>query len=676
MTMEKTEFYKKTILLLVLLLLWNPITLWLLSKSLLISIAITVGLIILYFLLDTFNNYRLKVWFFNLLMIGSVLFHSELVFRTLFFEKDIPNLYDIRDGYYFNKPLLEQTFNNEEYFSIYRTNIQGYRIDNETNNQDSIRNCDWLFIGDSFTQGAQVDYSQLFTSIIYKDFCDKIIVNAGISGAGICDELKYYKDEGYKLNPKKVFLQIGVFNDFYNVYERYASWQDYLIDISSLYRFAEYNLTSSTELKLGRWTEPFAPTLEENANYNILYKTSSEIKRKDLQMFEKYLAEFNNVVRENGAELIVLLIPSKEQISEKCFNEVIEAYNIDKKDIDLEYPSLLMEDLSQKYNFKLIDLHQDFISSSHFPFYNVDEHMNAVGHQVIANRLRKEFSDIMAPYTYLSKSNANERYPMIYDNGFSLLYQYYANGKYHISFANSTLDNVHNIVTSVNELIHPMFSNDRKYLVFTEGNQDLGNTNIILYNLENNTKEILTSNENEFGAIPQFNKAGTKIVYASWNFNNSQISSTPTLSIYDIETKETNKLELGETECWRPVFHNDDKSILYITKSPLTNVFVICSYALNTKEVTKILECPYDIWDISISPSERFIAYSGNNDGNWDLYLYDSIKKTNTQLTDSSGDEWDSSFGSYDNEIWFAGTAGINNGIYYITLDETIIGNN
>lgn len=674
--MGKKEFYKKTILLLVLLLLWNPITLWLLSKSLLISIAITIGLIFLYLVLDTINNYRLKVWFFNILMIGSVIFHSELIFRSLYFEKDIPNLYDIRDGYYFNKPLLEQTFNNDEYFSIYRTNSQGYRIDNETNNLDSIRNCDWLFIGDSFTQGAQVDYSQLFTSIIYQDFCDKIIVNAGISGAGICDELNYYKDEGCKLNPKKVFLQIGVFNDFYNVYERHASWQDYLIDISSLYRFAEYNLTSSTELKLGRWTEPFASTPEENSYYNILYKPTSEIKRRDLQMFEKYLAEFNNVVRENGGELIVLLIPSKEQISERCLNEVLEAYDIQQADVDLEYPSSFMDDLSQKYNFKLIDLYEDFKSSTHFPFYNVDEHMNTIGHQLIANRLRKEFADIMAPYTYLSKSNKNERYPMAYDNGFSLLYQYSANGKYHISFSNSTLDNVQNIVTSVNELIHPMFSKDRKYLVFTEGNQDLGHTNIILYNLENYTKDILTPSENEYGSIPQFNKAGTKIVYASWSFDNSQISSTPTLSIYDIETKETNRLELGETECWRPVFYNNDESILYITKNPKTNLFVICSYALKTKEVTRILECTYDIWDIAISPSERFIAYSGNKDSNWNLFVYDTINKTNTQLTYSSGDEWDPSFGSYDNEIWFAGTSGINNGIYYITLDGSIIDNN
>ena len=174
--MEKKDFYKKTTILFVLLLLWNPITLWLLSKKLILSFLISLGVIILYFVSDSYSKFRLKVWLFNILMIGSVFFHSELIFRTIFSNRDIPNLYSIRKGYYFNKPLLEQYFNNIEYFSQYRTNIQGYRIDAETNNLDSINKCDWLFIGDSFTQGAQVDYSQIFTSLVYKDFCDKIII--------------------------------------------------------------------------------------------------------------------------------------------------------------------------------------------------------------------------------------------------------------------------------------------------------------------------------------------------------------------------------------------------------------------------------------------------------------------------------------------------------------------
>ena len=674
--MEKKDFYKKTTILFVLLLLWNPITLWLLSKKLILSFLISLGVIILYFVSDSYSKFRLKVWLFNILMIGSVFFHSELIFRTIFSNRDIPNLYSIRKGYYFNKPLLEQYFNNIEYFSQYRTNIQGYRIDAETNNLDSINKCDWLFIGDSFTQGAQVDYSQIFTSLVYKDFCDKIIINAGISGAGICDELNYYKDEGSKLKPQKVFLQIGVFNDFYNVFERTASWKDYLIDLSSLYRYAEYNLTSNPNLKLGRWTEPFASSPEENADYNILYKTFSETKIKDLEMFEKYLSEFNSLVQSNGAELIVLLIPSKEQISEQCLKEVLTAYEIKEEDLDLNYPSIYMEGLSSKYNFKLIDLYDDFRLSGNFPFYNIDEHMNYTGHMLIANRLRRELSDNISSYSYLSKSNANDRYPTIYDDGFSILYQNYINGKYNIVLSNSSLENPETIITAGNEVIHPMLSHDKNFIVYTEGDQEHGLTDIVLYDLANHQKTIITSSENQYGAIPQFNKACDKIAFASWTIDSNHVSTNPTISIYDLKTKEIETLDLGQSECWRPVFYNNDNSILYLSRNASTNNFVVYSYSLNDKKISCIIEQTYDIWDIAVSPSERYIAYSGNKLGNWDLYLYDTETLKNTQLTFSLGNEWDPAFGYYENELWFAGTSGINNGIYYITLDDTIIDNN
>jgi Tol biopolymer transport system component len=89
--------------------------------------------------------------------------------------------------------------------------------------------------------------------------------------------------------------------------------------------------------------------------------------------------------------------------------------------------------------------------------------------------------------------------------------------------------------------------------------------------------------------------------------------------------------------------------------------------------VTSLLTCNYDIWDIAISPSNKYIAFAGNESGNWDIFLYDIENKTIRKLTNSQGNEWDPAFGSSDSEIWFAGTSGINNGIFYLTLDDTII---
>ena len=169
----------------ILLLLWNPVTLSILLKSIPWGIGISIFIVIIGVLISNLKSLRLRVWAFNVAAILSVAYHAELLFNQFGDDKNIPNLYQLHGRFYFNKPSLEQTFDDDEYKSLYRTNCQGYRIDELTNANDSINACDWLFIGDSFTQGAQVDYGQMFTSLLYRHFSNKGIVNAGISGAGL-----------------------------------------------------------------------------------------------------------------------------------------------------------------------------------------------------------------------------------------------------------------------------------------------------------------------------------------------------------------------------------------------------------------------------------------------------------------------------------------------------------
>ena len=79
---------------------------------------------------------------------------------------------------------------------------------------------------------------------------------------------------------------------------------------------------------------------------------------------------------------------------------------------------------------------------------------------------------------------------------------------------------------------------------------------------------------------------------------------------------------------------------------------------------------PYDIWDIALSPSGKYIAYAGNKDGNWDLFLFNIETQQVAQLTKTIGNEWDPSFGHSDDELFFAGEFGINNGIYRLKIAQ------
>ena len=91
-------------------------------------------------------------------------------------------------------------------------------------------------------------------------------------------------------------------------------------------------------------------------------------------------------------------------------------------------------------------------------------------------------------------------------------------------------------------------------------------------------------------------------------------------------------------------------------------------YDRQSKVKSTILKTDYDIWDIALSPSGKSIAYAGKKDGNWDLFLLSLSDRTVKQLTQTIGNEWDPSFGFSDNDLWFAGVFGINNGIYHIKI--------
>ncbi len=648
---------KQTNCVLLALLMWNPLMLLLLTKSWSITAIITIAVIAISYMVSTSESLRVKVWAFNLCALSSIAFHSELLFREFLSDKDVPNLYELHGKYYFNKPFLDKEFRTNEYVSSYKTNCQGYRIDQLSNAYDSIKTCDWMFIGDSFTQGAQVNYNDLYTTQLFKKFPDKIIVNAGISGAGLYDELNYFKDKGKDLNPKVVFLQIGVFNDFFNIKERSATFQDYLMEKSDLYRYFAFNIVSTDSLPLGRWTEPFFPSRQENIDYNILFKEKSEVKIADMKAFETCIHAWKKEVESIGAKLVLFLIPSKEQVSPVLLREVMDKYNITSTQLDMTAPNRLFEKVSKELNLSHYDLTKSFCNSEDFPFFNQDEHLSINGHTIVATELTKCLQNFSCATKLLSVKNCHDRYPSFH--GGNLLYQSQdLDGGYLI--CNRSLDGTNQqiLAKSYEELVHPILSQDGRYLAYTEGNQESSETDVTIRDIVLNTEHRVNSNR-QYAAIPMFNHQGTLLALPIWDRSKA---SPANIAIYSIESNNIIKTIPSKVECWRPIFTNDDKKVLYIQKE---KYFKIKSYDLATGMISEILSLPFDIWDIALSPSGRYIVFAGNKDGNWDLFSYCLTTKRVRQLTRTKGNEWDPAFGQSDDDLFYAGTFGINDGIFY-----------
>lgn len=650
---------KQTNCLLLTLLLWNPLMLLLLTRSWIVSTVTTSIILITAYLISNSKSLYLKVWAFNLCAITGIGFHAELLFREFLTDKNIPNLYDIHGKYYFNKPFLNREFHTNEYVSTYKTNCQGYRMDNLTNAYDTIKACDWLFIGDSFTQGAQVNYSDLYTTLLFRKFPNKTIVNAGISGAGLYDELNYFKDKGKELKPKVVFLQIGVFNDFFNIKEKSATYQDYLMGKSDLYRYLAYNVFSTDSLPLGRWSEPFFPTRQDNIDYNILYKQTSETKLADITAYKKCLTEWKKEVESIGAKLVVFLLPSKEQVSPILLKEVMDKYGIKISQLDMTAPNRLFKKTANDLGISNYDLTPDFKKTKEFPFFVQDEHLNATGHQVIAKSLTEKLKSYTCHTQYISLSNRHERYPSYNKTDNTLLYQGQDANEYIISCRTIENNEASALVKSCEELIHPIFSPDQHYLVYTEGNQESSETDVILKDMvSNNTFKLNSSNQ--YAAIPMFNHQGTLIAFPTWK--KSSPHPIANIAIYSISKAKMIGNIKSTNECWRPIFSNDDAKILFIEKR---DNFIIMEYDMTTRKKRLILSLPFDIWDIALSPSGKYLVFAGNKDGNWDLFSYTFSTRKVTQLTHTLGNEWDPAFGATDQQLWFAGTFGFNDGIFY-----------
>lgn len=643
---------------LIALLLGNPLLLLLLTKSWVGTLAMTLSLIVAAFYISNCKSLRLKVWAFNLCALSSIALHGELIFRTFCQDKNIPNLYELHGTYYFNKPLLDKEFRTHEYVSTYKTNCQGYRMSDLFNPHDTIRKCDWLFIGDSFTQGAQVNYDELYTSRLFAFFPHKVILNGGISGAGLYDELNFFKDHRQELSPKVVFLQIGVFNDFFGIKKHRASYQDYILAHSDLYRYLAYTLFSTDSLPLGRWTEPFFPTIEDNRDYNILFKEESEIKKADRKAFKTCIREWKQEVEKMGANLVLLLIPSKEQVSPTLLKEVIDNYPIAEEQLDMTAPNRLFSSVASSLGLQAIDLTSAFRHSDTFPFFLHDEHLNQVGHQLIADVLAKELSAYADSIEYRSKTSTHERYPLFQVQDSSLTYQAQDANEYFILKKLIQEGHTQCLIQSFEELVHPVLSQDMRYLAYTEGNQENSETDVILYDCILSQSEKLNPN-GLYAAIPMFSHSGKKMAMPLWNKSNHRVAN---IYIYDRERKAFDTQIKSAEECWRPIFSLNDKEIYFIQKGKF---FAIKKYNPDSQRIQDVLSLPFDIWDITLSPSGKHLIFAGNKDGNWDLFSYTFTTQQVKQLTYTLGNEWDPAFGSTDEDLWYAGTFGFNDGIFY-----------
>jgi lysophospholipase L1-like esterase len=611
------------------------------------------------------------VYLVNLLSLAGLFIHAELLVRYKFSDYVMEDLYWIRDGYYENRAGLRSQLTDKEYSVDYLTNNDGFRIGYSQQVDVSYSKIDWLFLGDSYTQGAQVNFEDLYTTQLYRRFPDRIVANAGISGWGIPEELNYFRKVGRHYEPKVVFLQVSIFNDFMKVQERSAGVSDHLMQYSQFVRLLlqDFKFENPARLPLGRWAEPFYPDAESNRRYNIFYTPTGPEKQRDLSAYREYLRRFAESVQQSGAKLVIILLPTKEQIRPAYFQEVVREFGLNPRDLDMQRPNAMMRQLADSLGVELIDVLNEFKNAPNEPYFDYDEHLSVYGHQLLAAIIARRLSqgDTAKPPRILSVDYAGDRYPSYLADGHSILFQSSAGGNMELFWSDSTFSGPNRITFNEVTESHPTvgFPGDR--LAFTQGDVAKGNTEVIISDLAARLRKTITDGADEFGAIPSFSPDGQKLAYAGWAGNSrTGRYTTPRIVVVDLVTGAKREITDGRSEAWRPVFSPDGRRVVYISK--VGTQFDLFLQDLGSGSVRRLTDTPYDEWDPQFSPDGSKLVFAARAAGNWDLFVLSLPTGERRQLTFTRGDEWDPVFSPDGRSIAYGGEYGVFRGIYRMEL--------
>ena len=193
-----------------------------------------------------------------------------------------------------------------------------------------------LLLGDSFTWGMSADYGMSFAERLTADLPQMIVWNAGIHGTGTNQALATFKTYAPQLRPHLTVL--GFFeNDFDDNYmpvdsTRFIREPDGTAIFVRKYRIDEYENLTDFDLNDRQYVLTYKqkpPTTEFERGLGLtrlgtlllrvrdgldeLRPTSQRFERR-IEVTRQYLRELREAAAESGSELLVLLIPLRDDV--------------------------------------------------------------------------------------------------------------------------------------------------------------------------------------------------------------------------------------------------------------------------------------------------------------------------------------------------------------------------
>ena len=272
---------------------------------------------------------------------------------------------------------------------------------------------DIVVVGDSLTFGYGVSDAEAWPAILAQNLPSARVINLGLIGAGPQQYLRLYETFGIPLRPTVVVVGVFVGNDFWDadVFDRwvashaggnYMVWRDFGRPVpaaktsrtarvkrwllSTVYSLAKHSQVVSLTLAMERAvTQSISMKTEElsfadgsrlRLSHNQLIENTrgAQPGRREFQATIDAFQRMQQLARENGSHLLLVLQPSKEEV-----------YSL--RDRALPDPARPLREALQQLGIDYLDLGPIFrerAAAGRRLFFQVDGHPNAAGYALIA----------------------------------------------------------------------------------------------------------------------------------------------------------------------------------------------------------------------------------------------------------------------------------------------------
>ncbi len=281
-----------------------------------------------------------------------------------------------------------------------------------------------VMLGDSFTEASHVKleegFPKLLESKLKNDGKNLRVVNCGIGNTGTDQQFIFLQKECIKYKPQIVILDFYIGNDFADNYASlvYGYENGKLIDkrpikfslfqralhffntrlhtvklIENIFLSSKYMRQFLFNIGLYKSGEPY----KHDISLQDVFFTNSTIAKAGYDKTWLIFDQLINYTKSNDINLIVTIIPTKEQVDSKKYNEHFSIYNNTSISINITRPNRELSKYLANKNITYIDL------LSYLRKYNVnntfyfesDIHYNNKGHEITAEVIFEKLTNLI-----------------------------------------------------------------------------------------------------------------------------------------------------------------------------------------------------------------------------------------------------------------------------------------